>query len=192
MAASPSFNENELAMCYYYGFTSSQLVEDFREKTQDVIKTNITSLEEIINLKFPGQQEAIKEQTTNLLRLFLEIAETPLRQFEIKSREIFALPQNASAFTEVNIEPVESGEIEKLEKEVSELMKEYREEACYKSYLEKQIERYEQVEPLRQEIDEILKFHEKNKVKPGEKTIKELHNAMKTLELQVYEKQLIK
>ncbi|XP_044260819.1 uncharacterized protein LOC123008857 [Tribolium madens] len=179
--------ENERAMYYYYDFTVSEFMEDFRDMTKDVIENNINSLEEILKDKFPAQQETIETQISDLRSLFLERAEVPLKQIEATSREIFALPENIKLPTDVDIELVESEEVEKLEQEVSELMKKYKEEVCYKSYLEKQKKRYEQIQPLYEKVAEILNFHEKNKAKPEEKSVRELYEAMKIME-EVYKK----
>ncbi|KAJ8934558.1 hypothetical protein NQ314_013276 [Rhamnusium bicolor] len=108
----------------YYGFSSTELYEDFKEQTSQAVKMALTEIETA--LEAAKYDKVLREQKiAEFYAAYMESAKIPLHKFKNEARKIFAIPKNVVLEEDQHkIEHFSDEDIIKLKTEVTELEKE--------------------------------------------------------------------
>jgi hypothetical protein len=185
MFVGPEMATNEICIQYgrqlhYFQFTSIEFYEDFQEFVEDTVKNVLNTFQEMLINKFPSDKNTIEHQIQLLQDLFMKKAEEPLHKFKETCDKIFTLPTNI--LLPSHDPAVASEELDQLKKEVYNLEQEYIEEIYYKAILNREVEKFEHIRPLYEKTNEVLKNVKNMQCKPGEKSLRELFQALATCE----------
>ncbi|CAH1162967.1 unnamed protein product [Phaedon cochleariae] len=80
----------------YYGFSSTEIIEDFKEHVTGVIKRALIDVKNAISeeTNTPYDKESLDTIIQELYEAYLNSARNPIESFEAEARNIFAIPKN--------------------------------------------------------------------------------------------------
>nr|XP_023029583.1 protein MIS12 homolog [Leptinotarsa decemlineata] len=108
----------------YFGFSSTELIEDYREQVIVVIQRTISDI--FTTISELGKSEPAKETLSlriqDLYDAFRESAKSPLEQFENEVRKIFAIPKNVLLDEDkIRSNAYSDEDVDMLKKEIADL-----------------------------------------------------------------------
>ncbi|KAG5872415.1 hypothetical protein JTB14_013660 [Gonioctena quinquepunctata] len=115
----------------YFGFSSTEFIEDYREQVKKSIKKSLTDVYNEMT-KEMGAKDLSIEKFQKLYDAYLESIKNPLENFEKEARKIFEIPKNVLLDMDTLRHTEYSDEdIARLEKEIADLKRQRMQEKLF-------------------------------------------------------------
>ncbi|KAJ8922184.1 hypothetical protein NQ315_004119 [Exocentrus adspersus] len=141
----------------YYGFSSTDFYEDFKEQVCKSIKMALKELDTA--LKEQQYDEVLRDQIIEIYSLYMKNAQAALERAKEEAAKIFAIPNNVVLDEDkYSINQYSDEDVIQLKKEVAELEKEFMRERVFLAKCKQQKDIIETIiKPLHEKVNDIIK-----------------------------------
>ncbi|XP_018563477.1 protein MIS12 homolog [Anoplophora glabripennis] len=141
----------------YYGFSSTELYQDFEEQVCIAMKQALTEMENALKEQHIDEGSQKIEQ---IYTIYVETARVSLQKFKEETKKIFAIPKNVILDEDKhNTDQYSEQDITQLEKEVIDLQNELLTEKVFLERCKRQKEIINtSVKPLYEKVNGVIKY----------------------------------